>query len=253
MPNIPFVPEHKLIAYADGFLPPAEMAQIEAALTRSPALAKRVARIKQTRELAAASFDDALAQPLPSGILKAAAGAGINLRRPLTYWQAFAAIGILIAGLLIGRFSVPSAQSPGAPRLAIAAPRGAVAGPELSGFLNTAETGQELIIGDHLPAKMTLSFPAKGGQACRQFQVGAELQMMNAVACRHENEWRIEIIARALEPDPIKATSGLERDPVNVAIDQIIEGAPLDATQERAAIANKWRSAHATSALDASE
>jgi hypothetical protein len=241
VPDIPFVPEHKLIAYADGFLPPAEMAQVEAALTRSPALAKRVARIKQTRELAAASFDESLAQPLPGNILKAAAGFSSPFRRPLPFWYLLAGIGALCVGIVVGRFSVPSAQAPDAPRLAIAASQGAVAGPELSGFLDNAESGQELILGSRLPAEMVLSFPAHGGIICRQFKLGREAEMLNAVACREDGEWRVVILAEAHPTGEPPSAAGLAPDPVNAVIDQLIDGAPLDAAQERAALKKSWK------------
>lgn len=239
MPDIPFVPENKLVAYADGFLPPTEMAEVEAALSRSPALAKRVARIKQTRERAAAAFDDTLTQPLAPEILKAAGGAAAPNARPSLLWIS-AALAILAVGIFIGRVSVPSTLSPNSPHLVIATLRGNYAGPELARFLDAAESGQEMHLGNNIPAHIILTFAARGGGACRQFEVGLEKSLMSGVACRESGDWRIEILAKHdSETDSPAGTPAPE--PINVLIDSIIEGAPYEAEQERAIIAANWK------------
>lgn len=239
MPDIPFVPESKLIAYADGFLPPAEMAEVEAALARSPALAKRVARIKQTRERAASAFDDTLAQPLPPEILKAAAGAAAPDPRPSMVWIG-GALAVLVAGVFIGRVSVPSTLSPDSPHLVVATLRGNYAGVELGRFLDAAEAGQELHLGRNIPAHIVLTFAARSGGVCRQFEVGAENSVMSGVACRDSDAWRIEVLATHA-PEGEAPAANVAPEPVNVLIDSMIEGAPYDAEQERAIIAAHWK------------
>jgi hypothetical protein len=239
VPDIPFVPENKLVAYADGFLPPTEMAEVEAALSRSPALAKRVARIKQTRERAAAAFDDTLTQPLAPEILKAAGGAAAPNPRPSLLWISIA-LAIMAVGIFIGRVSVPSTLSPNSPHLVIATSRGNYAGPELTKFLDTAESGQQMQLGSNIPAHIILTFAVRGGGACRQFEVGLEKSLMSGVACREADDWRIEVLARHdSEADSPAGTPAPE--PINVMIDSMIEGAPYEAEQERAIIAARWK------------
>jgi len=239
VPDIPFVPENKLVAYADGFLPPTEMAEVEAALSRSPALAKRVARIKQTRERAAAAFDDTLTQSLSPEILKAASGAAAPNQRPSLVWIGVA-LAILAIGVFIGRISVPSTLSPDSPHLVVATLRGNYAGLELARFLDSAETGQELHLGANIPAHIVLSFAARGGGACRQFEVGAEKSLMSGVACRDAGEWRIEVLAKhAFESDA--PAPNVAPEPIHILIDSMIEGAPYEAEQERAIIASHWK------------
>ena len=239
MPDIPFVPENKLVAYADGFLPPTEMAEVEAALSRSPALAKRVARIKQTRERAAAAFDDTLTQPLAPELMKAAGGAAAPNPRPSLLWISVA-LAIMAAGIFIGRVSVPSTLSPNSPHLVIATLRGNYAGPELARFLDAAESGQEMHLGNNIPAHIILTFAARGGGACRQFEVGVEKSLMSGVACREVGDWRIEVLAKHdSEAESPAGTSAPE--PINVLIDSMIEGAPYEAEQERALIAARWK------------
>ncbi len=239
MPDIPFVPENKLVAYADGFLPPTEMAEVEAALSRSPALAKRVARIKQTRERAASAFDDTLTQPLAPEILKAAAGGAAPSPRPSLVWVAVA-LAILSVGIFIGRVSVPSTLSPDSPHLAVATLRGNYAGPELARFLDSAETGQELHLGNNIPAHIKLTFAARGAGVCRQFEVGAENSPMSGVACRDAGDWRIEVLAKH-DAESEAPAPNVAPEPINVVVDSMIEGAPYDVEQERAIIAARWK------------
>lgn len=240
MADIPFVPESKLIAYADGFLPPTEMAGVEAALSRSPALAKRVARIKQTREKAATAFDDTLAQSLSPEILKAAGGEAAPSPQVSLTWVAVA-LAILAMGVFIGRVSVPSTLSPDSPHLVVATMRGNYAGQELGRFLDSAEAGQELHLGNNIPAHINLTFAMRSGGVCRQFEVGAEKSLMSGVACREGGDWRIEVLARHAVDSDAPNAANVAPEPINVLIDSIIEGAPYDIEQERAIIAARWK------------
>jgi anti-sigma factor RsiW len=65
-----------LLAYADGALADADAARISAALTTDPEAARLVDALRATGALAAAAFDDVIAEPVPPRLLAAASGRG---------------------------------------------------------------------------------------------------------------------------------------------------------------------------------
>ena len=150
------------------------------------------------------------------------------------------ALAVLAAGILIGRVSAPSTLSPDSPHLVVATLRGNYAGIALSRFLDSAEAGQEMHLGNNIPAHIVLTFAVRNGGVCRQFEVGAENSLMSGVACRDSGDWRIDVLAKHAAEDDLP-TANVAPEPINVLIDSIIEGAPYDAQQERAIIAARWK------------
>src|SRR5947207_306883 len=85
-----------LNAYVDGALPPARAADVEQMLARDPAIATRVAEMRQQNGLLRELFDPWLADPIPAALVDAARAptASIPWRRFAPYF-AFAATLVL--------------------------------------------------------------------------------------------------------------------------------------------------------------
>jgi anti-sigma factor RsiW len=99
--------ENDLHAYADGQLAPERVSAIEAALTDNPALAARVAEIREQSRALRDALDPVLAEPIPERLIDAARPPA---RGPATRWRAwlpraFAAAALLVLGLGIGWFT----------------------------------------------------------------------------------------------------------------------------------------------------
>lgn len=96
-----------LHAYADGQLAPGRVEALEAALGRDPALAARVADIRQQSAALRSALDPVLSEPIPDRLL-AAATAPSRVRtwpqRLLRGMPAFAAAAMLVVGVAIGWF-----------------------------------------------------------------------------------------------------------------------------------------------------
>ncbi len=104
------IPDSDLHAYADRQLPPEQVAAVEAALAREPALAARIADIRAQNEALRDALDPLLAEPIPQRLLdaarppaaRAAAARGDGARQ----WGValFAAAATLVLGVAIGWF-----------------------------------------------------------------------------------------------------------------------------------------------------
>jgi hypothetical protein len=85
-----------------------------------------------------------------------------------------------------------------------------------------------------------LTFRAADGRYCRTFQ--SEMDQLAGLACHEDGRWAA-ITTTAFHPaaDPAYRTAGSETPPaVLAAVDDLIDGAPLDAAAERAARDKGW-------------
>jgi anti-sigma factor RsiW len=94
------------------------------------------------------------------------------------------------------------------------------------------------------PVQIGVSFKSKAGDICRTFTVKDE-NVMGGLACRQGAEWRVQILANA--PPGTNAQGGYKPAggsmPTSVvaAVEQQIDGDPLDADGEAAARARGWK------------
>jgi hypothetical protein len=97
--------------------------------------------------------------------------------------------------------------------------------------------------------RIGVSFRSKGGSYCRSFQLREQINLAG-LACREGGQWRLDVLARG-EPSPgggmgndahsgyRPAGSALPSSIVQ-AVDQAIDGEPLDAAAEAHAKMNQW-------------
>ena len=93
------------------------------------------------------------------------------------------------------------------------------------------------------PVQIGVSFRSKGGNYCRTFQV-REHTNLAGLACRDQDNWKLEALAQsdaspASHSDFRPAASALPA-PIAQAVDQVIDGEPLDAKAETQARTNQW-------------
>jgi hypothetical protein len=240
-----------LMAYADGELDLRTRAQVEDAMAADPQVARRVAAHQAVRNTLRSSFDQVLDEPVPERLLAAARakpqnGMVVPLRprraRTLAWphwawphWGAVAASFVL--GALVWHFgtdgysSGPVVERDGQLLAAGALDRA------LSNQLASAPPAQTTV-------QIGVTFRSKGGNYCRTFQL-QERTNLAGLACRDQDKWRLEALARgAASPgahsDFRPAGSALPPSIVQ-AVDQAIDGEPLDAEAEAHARTNQWR------------
>ena len=270
------ITDELLAAYADGELDVATRGEIERAIAGDAVLAERARRQAALRTRVQAAFGPLLADPVPERLLRALqaapaaaapASAVVDLgsaraardardaraardardardadearrargtRRWTQDWTAWGGIAAsVLVGVLIGRF----AAGPGADTVAFETQagrlvaRGAVEQALSTQLASAPAPGAAVAV--------QLSFVDKAGHYCRTFSTAA----MAGLACRDGATWSLQQAAAAEA-----GTTGAMRQAASAlpaailtAVDQRIDGAPLDAAAERAALRGGWQ------------
>jgi len=244
------VDDRRIAALVDGELSVADVATLEAAAAADPALAARIERARALRAAVAGAFADTLAEPAPPRLLLTIRGGAEVVeigqsrarRAPAPLVPAAARWGAIAASLALAFFAGRWLMPAQAPAVIAPGPRGLVADGALA-------SGLERQLASNQPAdaavEIGVSFRATDGDYCRTF-VLRQAQPIAGLACREAGGWDVRIAARApqLAPADSYRTAGDELStPVLAAMDQIIQGAPLDAAGEAKARAAGWQKA----------
>jgi len=245
--------EDTLLAYADGELDAATRAQVEAAIAADPALARRVQQHQALRGMLSAAYDPVLDEPIPSRLLAAAQapaqGAAVvdlaseraarkpaTLRRSWSWTEWGAMAACLMVGLFAGRGLLLS--PPGEDIVN----RGGqwVAGGSLAQSLSSQLASVEPA---DAPVKIGLSFLSRGNEYCRTFLLRSDNTA--GLACRQGDGWRLRVLAQDGAPAGDASRMRMAASPLPAAVlravDEQMQGAPLDAEGERAALQRGWR------------
>lgn len=249
--------EERLRAFVDGELDAADAAQVEAALAHDEAARRFVERERALRAQLQAAFAPVLDEPVPDRLMAAlrapaahsvpTASAVVDLgaererRRPPTSpaprrvgWPTW--LG-LAASVLLAVFVGLRLQAGGA-GASHDAPAAVVADASLSHALATRRAADNAAANT---VQVGISFVAKDGHYCRSFALPAQQQA--GLACQRGGEWQVQVLAHAQT-----GAAGAYRQAATVlppavlqAVDAQIDGAPLDASAEEAAIRRGWR------------
>lgn len=239
-----------LMAYADGELDAATCAEIEAAMASDPELAASISRHRATRELLRRGFEPILDEAVPNRLLDAlgpgaSRPAGAEVRplpvrgtattgQPTRRWS-WPEWGAMAATLVVGALIGAGLRIAPAP-LMETRDDGLVAAGELSRALSTrlsrdAPPGAEIRPG--------LSFRSTGGDYCRTFVAGR----VAGLACRDPDQWRLELLSTLPQAgtDAYRPAGAALPGVILEAVEARIEGDPLDAAGEAAALERGWR------------
>ncbi|MEJ0034592.1 MAG: anti-sigma factor [Gammaproteobacteria bacterium] len=269
------IPEETLMAYADGELGPTQRAEVAAALAADPLLAERVERHRALRRKLNAAFDPTLMETVPDALIATvqtspatppgaateraatvtdlrrvraaraaeAKGAATTVRRsdgprrPWTWFEWSAMAASLATGAVIAHLAL---KSPDASRIGTVGGR-LVAQADLSQALTTQLASDQSA---DAPVRIGVTFKSKSGNTCRTFTLN-EQTVLGGLACRQGDEWHVQALANA-PPDTTgqggyKPAGGGMPAAVLTAVEQQIEGEPLDAAGETAARARGWK------------
>lgn len=249
------IPDDMLMAYVDGELSAEDRARVEAAMRTDSDLARRVAKHQELRAGLHAAFDGVLREPVPERLVAAARGDAGNRsvadfsaakrareatqarseRRRWSWpeWGAMAAS--VLVGVIVTRVAVRSPEaSPFATRQGELVAQGTLAD-ALSNQLASTQPREAA-------ARVGVSFRSKAGDYCRTFTM-REGDAVAGLACRAGDAWRIDVLARSdsAAGDYTQATSALPAAVLS-AVEQQIDGEPLDAASEASARASEWKS-----------
>lgn len=244
--------DETLMAYVDGEVDEKLRADIDAAVARDPALARRVEQQRAVRAKVAGAFAKVLDQPLPDNLLRAARGAGAaevaasrgNVlqfparpsRAPTPPWRgrewAAMAASLLLGALISWRLL---ATGEGAPIVVGKDSLVAHAGlaHALDAQLASEQRGDEAVL-------IGLTFRAQDGNYCRSFELRATRTA--GLACRAGSEWQVTATDSTTPAagQMQQASSGLS-PAILRAIESRVQGSALDADAERNAQLAGWK------------
>jgi negative regulator of sigma E activity len=244
------ISEEALMAYADGEADEAMRASVETAMREDPEIAKRVERHRAMRATMQGAFAAVIEEPVPERLIAAArgqasstvvefAGARQAAQRkvggaPARRWQPAALAASLLLGLGAGYMTWH-----GSGTLIEANSRGLVASAALADALSMQLSGDRSA---DLVAITGLSFRNKAGGYCRTFSLsGAEAA--SGLACRDGARWQIRALAQSAHQDGgnnFRMAGSTLPPSIRAAVEESIDGEPLDRTAEIAARQAGW-------------
>jgi len=243
------ITDELLVAYVDGELDPFQRDVVSVALEDNPALRRRADEMRLSRDLLCEGFPVAADGGVPAPIDAAAdrlAEACAQRSSPaphpylLSRWQKYAlAAGVMLcvagaATYLFRRSADPVTAlmqiSPGTP---------------LHDVLESRASAEVLKIpGENAAIRAVLTFRAKDGRYCREFEILAGSKGATGIACRDHGEWHAEVMmsSAAFPPAENNYTPAGESDEPAVAAvaDRLMQSDPLDAHDEARLLATQW-------------
>jgi hypothetical protein len=245
------VSDETLMAFADGEVDPATRAIVEAAMRDDPAVRRRVAQHQALREVVKGAFAAVIDEPVPQRLIAAARGAPpgnvVDLagarnaaavkapRRGLRRQPAAMAASLLL-GLALGYLGWHGSNT----LVAVSANGELVAGAGL------AEALSSQLSADHPPgtaATTGLSFRTKTGDYCRTFALTAT-HANSGLACREGGSWKVKVLAQSAETSAnssgFRPAASADSAAVRAAVEESIDGEPLDQAGEIAARQGNW-------------
>ena len=247
------VPDETLMAYADGEVDAATRAIIEAAMRDDPEIRRRIEEHRALRETMQGAFSEVLDEPVPQRLIDAARG--LNAARTGN-----------VVDLARARRAAVDAPGRRRSRQPVAMAASVLVGVAL-GYLgwhgsNTwvkTNSSGELVAGAGLAEALSnqlsddrspglvaitgLSFRAKTGDYCRTFS-STGTPASSGLACREGDGWKIKVLAQS--PNATSNSSNFRQaasavaPPVRSAVEESIDGEPLDRAGEIAARQGGW-------------
>ena len=245
------VPDETLMAYADGEVDAATRAIVEAAMRDDPEVRRRVAQHQALREAVKGAFAAVIDEPVPPRLIAAARGtpdgnvvdlagarnaAAVNAPRRGLRWQPAAMAASLLLGLALGYLGWRGSNT----LVTVSANGELVAGAGL------AEALSSQLAADHPPGTVAttgLSFRAKTGDYCRTFSLTAT-HANSGLACREGGSWKLKVLAQSPETPAnssgFRPAASADFAAVRAAVEESIDGEPLDQAGEIAARRGNW-------------
>jgi hypothetical protein len=249
------ITDELLVAYVDDELDPAQRAMVSSVLVSNPALCRRAEEMQLASDLLRDAFplqpEASIPAPIEAAASRLADACVPRSSRPRleslfqNRWKyAIAATFVLgvaaSASYLVWR---PGTEATHRPVTALTQ-----IGPDtpLHGVLESIPSAQVINVPtEDAAVRAVLTFRAKDGRFCREFEVLASSGGSTGIACRDNGGWHAEVLlsAAAAPPDSNYYTPASQPDQPAVAevVERLIEGDPLSAQEEASVLARGWQ------------
>jgi negative regulator of sigma E activity len=251
------ITQEQLSAYLDGETTATEAQAIEAALEADAALRARLDRLQHNDLEVRAAMDSLLERPVPDRLAETIrASMAARTPQPLNDnaasptprrgWAARAIWPSAIAAALVGGVMIGQLAPVGGLRSgeadwtsASGAPQ---AGRTMALALSTATSGAHVTLAANRTMTPVMTFASRDGGLCRQFEVSGAAGGQNGLACRDAGKpWRLVALVAAPKASDggYRTAGGPGGDAVSSVADRLIQGEPMDAAAEAAALRSR--------------
>ena len=250
------ITDELLVAYVDDELDADQRAMVRSVLEINPALCRRAEEMRLSRDLLREAFplrpEASIPQPLDAAAnrLAEACARPASRPRPRIYFQNrrryAVAAGIMLCSVAIASYVAWRTASERT-RLPATALMRIGADTELHGVLESSPSARVFNVpAEKAALRAVLTFKAKDGRFCREFEILASSAGSTGVACRDEHgEWRAEVLksTTAVPADSNYYTPAGQSDEPAVAgvVDRLIQGDPLSAQEEAQLLVSGWQ------------
>ena len=255
------ITDELLVAYVDDELDVTQRAMVSGAMDGDATLSRRADEMRLARDLLCEAFPLQPEAAVPARIdaaIKNLAAAGVrHSSRPRTALRyryrtsrAIAAGLVLFAMAVAGYVALRDASESTGNNVA-ALTRIDPDNP-LHHLLESTPSA-ELIEGEGAALRAVLTFQAKDGRFCREFEVFSDSESSTGIACREHGHWNTEVLlsAAAIPPNgppdgPLNGNyytpaGGFDVPAVAEVVERLIKGEPLNVQQEAHLLAAGWR------------
>lgn len=248
-----------LMAYADGALPPDDVARVDAAISAFPELAEEVAAFKTTSLALKGAFDGPMDEPVPDHLAALVMGpladtdgdTVVSLQDARTkrslysspFGQAIAACAVFAFGLVAGAaFLGEESSIPGENGDLLLAGRLDAGHPISQALEATASAELVSFRGGQFDA--VASFMTNGNVPCREFEAADETGAVVGVACRRDDSWSVELLLAAsptgTPQSDFQLASAFDAGALDGVLNALGASQGLSASQEACLIQQGW-------------
>jgi hypothetical protein len=255
------ITDELLVAYVDDELDDGQRAMVQSVLDSSPALCRRAEEMRLSRDLLREAFPLQPEASIPPSLdaaatrlAEACAGpsahrapaAPVQPARPVRNARKYAIAAAVVlsvtaaAGWLAWRVGGGPNREPVTQLMQIGP------GTALNGVLESAPSAQVINVpAEGAAVRAVLTFRAKDGRYCREFEILAGTGGSTGIACRDDGEWRAEVMLSAAaaptDSNYYAPAGGSDEPAVAEVADHLMQGDPLSAQEEARLLASGWR------------
>jgi hypothetical protein len=236
--------DEQLSALLDGELADGEMDALSQDIESDKALAGRLERLRGANAAYTAAIGSIDRQPVSAGLNAALAppSARVIAFRPGRIGAFVMEHRAIAAGLICAAAVWGVSAGLGPAEVSFPGANGVIlAASPLHRVLEETPSSVTVKLGGAIEATPRLTFATAAGGYCRQYRLNSGSAGSEAIACREQDKWRIEIATFGAAPasGDFVTAAGLA-SALDAFIDRTIEGQPLDAAQEAQAIEAGW-------------
>jgi hypothetical protein len=249
------ITDELLVAYVDDELDPAQRELVSSVLAINPALCRRAEEMRLSRDLLREAFplnpDASIPEPIEAAAnrLAEACARGSSpspLAAPFRGWRKYAIATTVVLGMAgsatyLARRAERTSTESNVTALTRIGPDTA-----LHRVLESIPSAQLIDVpAEDAAVRAVLTFRARDGRFCREFEVLAGSRGSTGIACRERGAWHTEVLlsAAVAPPDSNYYTPAGESDEPAVAevVNRLIQGDPLSAQEEAHVLSSGWQ------------